>query len=73
MYERGCTFYEANFCDGWDRTILEHVNCTTSRLGVPDVDDGAVDNSKAGSEQLSRSFNGWLMLVVLIVGKLVLQ
>lgn len=70
MYEQGCTFSQAKFCDGWDRNILEQVNCSTSSTGVPDVDDGAVDpeyneSDRAGSQQLSGSFCSLLMVMIL--------
>ncbi|XP_053697552.1 uncharacterized protein LOC128744516 [Sabethes cyaneus] len=64
IIEKGCTYDEARFCQGWDSDLVTVVNCTISETGVAPVDDGAVDlSSGSGSSWAATS---WMTMVVSI-------
>lgn len=73
MYERGCTYREADICTGWDMVALVHVNCSSSTSGVPDVNDGGVDEGSGtedvigGTGRVEQGIHGWVLAMFSII------
>ncbi|XP_029732706.2 uncharacterized protein LOC115268718 [Aedes albopictus] len=77
LYERGCTYVEANFCNGWNVGLLQpSINCTLSTRGVPDVNDGGVDEGSGteqptqptgGTGKVGQNVWGWLLAMFSVI------
>ncbi|XP_055539308.1 uncharacterized protein LOC129726520 [Wyeomyia smithii] len=39
VYQKGCTYEEAHFCDGWNTVPVNSVICSTNSTGVAPIDD----------------------------------
>ncbi|KXJ79878.1 hypothetical protein RP20_CCG027742 [Aedes albopictus] len=74
QYERGCTYVEADFCNGWNVGLLEPpINCTLSTRGVADVNDGGVDEGSGteqaagGTGKMGQSVWGWILAMLGVI------
>lgn len=79
MYERGCTYAEADFCNGWDPVALQPpVICSVTFSGVTDVNDGGIDSgsgtegvANGGIVRIGPAVCGWvLVLFYFIIAKM---
>lgn len=63
LVEKGCTYMEANFCQGWETELVHVVNCTTSRTGVSPVDE----SDKESSSPSHRLLMSWITVASIAV------